>query len=172
MNLTFKPFVVWGMLFVTNNRFLKALRRMSLRRKIVLVTMGLFFLILTMFTVAMLFFSNDVLIKQEEETIRTTADLVQRHISEIDAPLTKDNLLSYFHAHTTNEKVDSNAILTEDIAVSGNHSVSHCIRIRLPICTMLIKTFFLRRVQTLAQLRLVRSMFYVRKRLTGIEDLP
>lgn len=125
MNLTFKPFVVWGMLFVTNNRFLKALRRMSLRRKIVLVTMGLFFLILTMFTVAMLFFSNDVLIKQEEETIRTTADLVQRHISEIDAPLTKDNLLSYFHAHTTNEKVDSNAILTEDIAVSGNHSVSH-----------------------------------------------
>lgn len=113
------------MSFVKNSKFFQELHRMSLRKKMVLVTMGLFFLILTMFTIMVLFFSNDVLIKQEEKTIRTTADLVQRHISDIDAPLTKENLINYFHTGQTIDMASSDTILTEGMAISGNNSVSH-----------------------------------------------
>lgn len=68
---------------------------MSLRRKMVLVTMGLFFVILTTFTVMVLLFSNDLLVQQEEETIMNTLSLVQEHVSEIDKPLTKEQLIDY-----------------------------------------------------------------------------
>ena len=113
------------MSFVKNNHAFQKLHRMSLRRKMVLVTMGLFFLILTTFTIMVLLFSNDLLIKQEEKTIRSTADLLQRHISDIDNPLTKENLVGYLQTAQTIDVASSETILTEGMAIAGNNSVSH-----------------------------------------------
>ncbi|MGT2832719.1 sensor histidine kinase [Streptococcus halotolerans] len=90
----------------------------------VLVTMGLFFLILTTFTILVLLFSNDLLIKQEEKTIRTTANLVQRHVSDIDEPLNKDNLIVYLQTTQTLDTAGSEKVLTEGMAIAGNNSVS------------------------------------------------
>lgn len=113
------------MSFVKNKQFFEKLHRMSLRKKMVLVTMGLFFLILTTFTTMVLLFSNDLLIKQEETTIIATADLVQSHISDIDEPLTKENLIEYLQTTQIIEMSSPETVLTEGMAISGNNSVSH-----------------------------------------------
>lgn len=91
----------------------------------VLVTMGLFFVILTTFTVMVLLFSNDLLVQQEEETIMNTLSLVQEQVSEIDKPLTKEQLIDYLQNNQTVAKPHSKTVLTESMALSGNHSIAH-----------------------------------------------
>ncbi|MFZ7176173.1 HAMP domain-containing sensor histidine kinase [Streptococcus hyovaginalis] len=113
------------MSFVKNNEFYQKLHKLPLRKKMVLVTTGLFFLILTTFTGLVLLFSNDLLLRREEKTVRETTDLVQRHLSEIDEPLTRDNLIKYLQTMRTVENISSDTILTEGMAIVGNHSVSH-----------------------------------------------
>lgn len=98
---------------------------MSLRKKMVLVSMGLFFLILTIFTLLALSISNVSVFKHEQKTVRETARLIQMNISEINAPLTQDNLTDYLQSNQVLDPIRQHTILTEGADFANSHSILH-----------------------------------------------